>query len=116
MGCFNDPARRAREDSTRTEVCVWWVGWVADTNYPYPARWGWINKKNELIIEDNQPCFSLFLLLLYLFLIFESTVYIEWKQQDFIHCVFINLFMWRNVPEMGEGSTNKHDDDDINLH
>ena len=19
------------------------VGWVADTNYLYPARWGWIN-------------------------------------------------------------------------
>jgi len=21
----------------------WWGGWVADTNYLYPARWGWIN-------------------------------------------------------------------------
>ena len=29
MGCFNDPAWK---------VC----GWVADTNYLYPARWGWI--------------------------------------------------------------------------
>ena len=27
-------------------VGVWVVlgGWVADTNYLYPARWGWINK------------------------------------------------------------------------
>ena len=37
MGCFNDPAWK---------VCGWWW-WggcgVADTNYLYPARWGWIN-------------------------------------------------------------------------
>ena len=33
MGCYNDPAWK---------VC----GWLADTNYLYPARWGWI-KKNE---------------------------------------------------------------------
>ena len=32
MGCFNDPAWK---------VCGWVV--VADTNYLYPARWGWIN-------------------------------------------------------------------------
>jgi len=32
MGCFNDPALK---------VCGW--GGVADTNYLYPARWGWIN-------------------------------------------------------------------------
>ena len=40
MGCFNDPAWK---------VCGWWVvGWVADTNYLYTARWGWIkNSKNE---------------------------------------------------------------------
>ena len=32
MGCFNDPAWESL-----------WVGWwVADTNYLYPARWGWI--------------------------------------------------------------------------
>ena len=24
-------------------VVVWWCGGVADTNYLYPARWGWIN-------------------------------------------------------------------------
>ena len=34
MGCFNDPA---------CKVCGW-SGGGADTNYPYPARWGWINK------------------------------------------------------------------------
>ena len=37
MGCFNDPAWK---------VCGWWgggVGGVADTNYLYPARLGWIN-------------------------------------------------------------------------
>ena len=38
MGCFNDPAWK---------VCGWWGGGggggVADTNYLYPARWGWIN-------------------------------------------------------------------------
>ena len=36
MGCFNDPPWK---------VCVWWGGGgvVADTNYLYPARWGWIN-------------------------------------------------------------------------
>ena len=35
MGCFNDPVRN---------VCgLWWGGWVADTNYLYPARWGSIN-------------------------------------------------------------------------
>ena len=36
MGCFNDPAWK---------VFGWWggVGLVADTNYLYPARWGWIN-------------------------------------------------------------------------
>ena len=33
MGYFNDPAWK---------VC----GWVADTNYLYPARWGWINKND----------------------------------------------------------------------
>ena len=31
MGCFNEPAWK---------VC----GWVADTNYLYPARWGQIKK------------------------------------------------------------------------
>ena len=37
MGCFNDPAWK---------VCGWWGGGgVADTNYLYPARWGWINYK-----------------------------------------------------------------------
>ena len=47
MGCFNDPAWT----TTTRRVCGWWgggvVGWwcgrVADTNYLYPARWGWIN-------------------------------------------------------------------------
>ena len=34
MGCFNDPAWK---------VCVVWLGWVADIDYLYPARWGWIN-------------------------------------------------------------------------
>jgi len=24
-------------------VVVGWWWWVADTNYLYPARWGWIN-------------------------------------------------------------------------
>ena len=34
MGCFNDPAWK---------VCGWGGGGgVADTNYLYPARWGWI--------------------------------------------------------------------------
>ena len=33
MCCFNDPAWK---------VCGW-GGVVADTNYIYPARWGWIN-------------------------------------------------------------------------
>ena len=30
----------------------WWGGWVADTNYLYPDRWGWINiylKKRFLV-------------------------------------------------------------------
>ena len=35
-------------DSTRTEICGWVVGWVADTNYLYPARWGWINNLKRL--------------------------------------------------------------------
>ena len=37
MVCFNDPA---------LNVCVWlgWWGEVADTNYLYPALWGWINR------------------------------------------------------------------------
>ena len=35
MGCFNDPTWK---------VCGWWGGGVADTNYLYPARWGWIKK------------------------------------------------------------------------
>ena len=25
----------------------WWGGWVADTNYLYAARWGWINKSSS---------------------------------------------------------------------
>ena len=33
MGSFNDPAWK---------VCGWGGG-VADTNYLYPAHWGWIN-------------------------------------------------------------------------
>ena len=50
MGCFNDPAWK---------VCRWWggaVGWcgvvgLADTNYLYPARWGWINKQIKYTIK-----------------------------------------------------------------
>ena len=42
MGCFNDPAWT----TTTRRVCVWWGGGgVADTNYLYPARWGWIKSK-----------------------------------------------------------------------
>ena len=42
MGCFNVPALK---------VCGWGgVGgwWVADTNYLYPAQWGWINRKIQV--------------------------------------------------------------------
>ena len=28
-------------------VVVGWWWWVADTNYLYPARWGWINEIND---------------------------------------------------------------------
>ena len=29
---------------------VGWVGgWLADTNYLYPARWGWIKKPNWVL-------------------------------------------------------------------
>ena len=38
MGCFNDPAWK---------VYGWVGGWVAETNYLYPARWGWIKKETE---------------------------------------------------------------------
>ena len=38
MRCFNDPAWES----------LWWGG-VADTNYLYPARWGWIKKKYNLL-------------------------------------------------------------------
>ena len=38
MGCFNDPA---------------WKVCVADTNYLYPARWGWINVL--LLKQPKQP-------------------------------------------------------------
>ena len=44
MGCFNDPAWK---------VCGW-GGWVADTNYLYPARWGWINNLHP-IKHNVQP-------------------------------------------------------------
>ena len=39
MGCFNDPAWT----TTTRRVCGGGWGVVADTNYLYPARWGWIN-------------------------------------------------------------------------
>ena len=48
MGCFNDPALK---------VCVWWGGWVADTNYLYPACWGWI-KKTESLVCSYQLCYA----------------------------------------------------------
>ena len=39
MGCFND---------SDWKVCGW-GGWcLADTNYLYPARWGWINQEKFL--------------------------------------------------------------------
>ena len=43
MGCFNDPHARK---------FVGGVGgfWVADTNYLYPARWGWINFSHQMNI------------------------------------------------------------------
>ena len=47
MGCFNDPAWK---------VCGWWWGvggLVADTNYLYPAHWGWINI-NYLYFKINK--------------------------------------------------------------
>ena len=42
MGCLNDPA---------WNVCGWGGvgGGVADTNYLYPIRWGWINKYTNLV-------------------------------------------------------------------
>ena len=30
-------------------VVGWWRGGVADTNYLYPARWGWINYEHPYI-------------------------------------------------------------------
>ena len=41
-----------REESASTEVYGWggWCG-VADTNYLYPARCGWINIKSELLSQ-----------------------------------------------------------------
>ena len=42
MGCFNDPAWKAC-GWWGGDVVGWWRGGVADTNYLYPARWGWIN-------------------------------------------------------------------------
>ena len=44
MGCFNDPAWK---------VCGWggMGGWVADTNYLYPARWGWIKNIKQIFVD-----------------------------------------------------------------
>ena len=35
------------------------VGGVADTNYLYPARWGWINYKNYTTISTNKGSIGL---------------------------------------------------------
>ena len=51
MGCFNDPAWK---------VCGggWWV---ADTNYLYPAHWGWINILIYNIKHKSKLCFYFYL-------------------------------------------------------
>ena len=52
MGCFNDPAWT----TTTRRVCVWWVvGGVADTNYLYPACWGWIKNNVSLTCSVLNP-------------------------------------------------------------
>ena len=53
MGCFNDPAWT----TTTQRVCVW-LGGVADTNYLYPASWGWIKNtiKNKLWFANSPKC------------------------------------------------------------
>ena len=38
-------------------VCGRWGGWVADTNYLYPACWGWINSSLGL---DQKLIMSIF--------------------------------------------------------
>ena len=47
MGFFNDPAWES----------LWDVGWVADTNYLYPARRGWINQKKN---KDNTAYINIY--------------------------------------------------------
>ena len=44
---------RMRTPRAQEFVVVGGVGWVAVTNYLYPARWGWINMQNK--IQTDKP-------------------------------------------------------------